>query len=148
MLNFREATISDAEIILELIHDLARYEKMEEEVTATKEDIISSVFMQKKARVIIFEKDGKTAGYSLFFNNYSTFLCNAGIYIEDIFVKEEYRNKGIGKAFFEEITKIAKKEGARRIDWACLKWNTPSIEFYKKLGATHIKDWDLFRITL
>lgn len=145
--HIRQSQPQDGELILTLIKELAAYEKLEDRVTATLANIQETLFSAApKAHVLIAEVDGKPAGFALFFYNYSTFLCRYGIYIEDIYVREDYRGHGIGKAFFTQICKIAKKENCGRVEWWCLDWNKPAVDFYLKLGAEPMSDWTVYRL--
>ncbi len=148
LLKIRQASIADTEIILQLIRELAIYEKLEHQVNASKELICKNLFEDNhKAYCLIAEYDGVPVGLAIYFYNFSTFLGKPGLYLEDLFVREEFRGKGIGKAFMQELAKIAIAEDLGRIEWWVLDWNTPSIEFYKKLGAIAMDDWTVFRIT-
>lgn len=144
----RLATRKDTQTILDLIIELAVYEKLEHEVTATVEILEEWLFDKEKAKVLLGEVDGNVVGYCLYFYNFSTFLGKAGIYIEDLYVKKEYRGSGYGKQFFKEVAMIAVDEDCQRIDWSCLKWNKPSIEFYESLGAKAQEEWVGFRLTI
>lgn len=147
MIEFRFATSKDTALILQFIKDLASYEKMEDQVVATEELLNDWIFEQKKAEVIFALKDGKEVGFALFFHNFSTFLGRAGIYLEDLFVKPEYRGSGIGKLILKELAKIAVNRGCGRLEWWCLNWNKPSIDFYLSLGAEPMKDWTVYRLS-
>ena len=144
---FRYAKREDAELILKFIKDLARYEKMENEVVATKELLEEWLFEKEKAEVIFALSDGKEIGFALFFHNFSTFLGRAGIYLEDLYVMPEYRGKGYGKAILKKLAEIAIERGCGRLEWWCLNWNKPSIDFYLSLGAEPMKDWTVYRIS-
>lgn len=146
-LEFRLATREDIPLIFYFIKELAAYEKMSDEVIATEELLNHWIFEEKKAEVIIAEYEGVPAGFALYFYNFSTFVGRAGIYLEDLYVLPEYRRKGIGKAFFEELARIATKKGCGRLEWACLDWNQPSINFYLSLGAKPMSDWTVYRLT-
>jgi GNAT superfamily N-acetyltransferase len=146
-LTFRYAEKKDAQIILEFIKALAEYEKMSNDVVATKELLEEWIFDKKKAEVIFACEDGKEVGFALFFHNFSTFLGRAGIYLEDLFVLPEYRNKGYGKALLKELARITVARGCGRLEWCCLDWNQPSIDFYLSLGAKPLDDWTIYRIT-
>ncbi|RFZ79304.1 GNAT family N-acetyltransferase [Lacrimispora amygdalina] len=146
-LTFRYAQESDTALILEFIKELADYEKMLDEVVATEELLKDWLFGQKKAEVIFAITDGKEAGFALFFHNFSTFLGRAGIYLEDLFVKPEYRGKGIGKAIFKKLGAIARERGCGRLEWWCLDWNQPSIDFYRSMGAEAMDEWTVYRIS-
>lgn len=143
----RKATENDIPTILHLITQLAIYEKLEHEVVATEETLKKTIFGQQYAEVIIGEEDGKPVGFALFFHNYSTFLAKPGIYLEDLFVEVEHRGKGYGKKLLAELAKIAKERNCGRLEWSVLNWNTPSIEFYKSLGAKPQDEWTVYRMT-
>lgn len=146
--DIRKATLKDAPLVLSFIKELAAYEELAEHVTATIEDIEKTLFGQNpKAEVLILQEEGQNAGFALFFHNYSTFLCKYGIYIEDIYVREEYRGKGYGKALLKHICKLAKERDCGRVEWWCLDWNKPSIDFYLKLGAEAMTDWTVYRLS-
>ncbi|MDI6453310.1 GNAT family N-acetyltransferase [Peloplasma aerotolerans] len=142
----RFAHEDDAELILNFIKSLAVYEKMENDVVATIESIKDSLFHKKQAEVIIGEENGQPVGFALFYHNYSTFLGKANLFLEDLFVYESYRNKGYGKQMLSYLAKIAVERNCDRLDWWCLDWNTPSIEFYEKMGAKQLNQWTVFRI--
>ena len=143
----RKATENDIPTILHLITQLAIYEKLEHEVVATEETLKQTIFAQNYAEVIIGEEDGQTVGFALFFHNYSTFLSKPGIYLEDLFVEVEHRGKGYGKNLLAELARIAKERNCGRLEWSVLNWNTPSIEFYKSLGAKPMDEWTVYRMT-
>lgn len=145
-LNFRYATETDNALILEFIRELAKYENMLDEVVATEELLREWIFEKKKAEVIFALEDGKEVGFALFFQNFSTFLGRAGIYLEDLFVKPEYRGKGYGKGLLKKLAQIAKERGCGRLEWWCLDWNKPSIDFYLSLGAEPMDEWTTYRI--
>lgn len=142
----RFAEENDAELILQFIKELAAYEKMSGEVTAAKENIVETVFQKKYAEVVICEYDGKSAGFCLFFHNYSTFLGKPGLYIEDLYVKESCRGKGLGKAVLKFMARIALERNCGRLEWWCLDWNKPSIDFYLSQGAEAMNDWTVYRV--
>ena len=146
-LNFRYAKETDVALILYFIKELAEYEKMSDEVVATEELLKEWIFEKKKAEVIFVLEDGKEVGFALFFHNFSTFLGRAGIYLEDLFVKPEYRGKGYGKALLKKLAEIAVERGCGRLEWSCLDWNKPSIDFYLSLDAEQMSDWTTYRIT-
>lgn len=143
----RKAEKADVPVILELIKEIAVYEKMLDEVVATEESIMDSVFVKKDAEVLIGEYNGEPIGYALYFFNYSTFIGRAGFYLEDIYIKPEYRGNGIGKEIFKVLGKIAWERGCKRMEWSCLDWNEPSIKFYKGLGAVPMSGWTVYRLT-
>ena len=144
---FRYAEEADAALILEFIKELAEYEKMSADVVATEELLKEWIFDKKKAEVIFALEDGKEVGFALFFHNFSTFLGRAGIYLEDLFVKEEYRGRGHGKALLKKLAQITVERGCGRLDWSCLDWNRPSIDFYRSLGAEALDEWTVYRLT-
>ncbi len=144
---FRFATKEDAGKILFFIKQLAKYEKMENEVIATESLLEEWIFDKKKAEVIFALEQEKEVGFALFFHNFSTFLGWSGIYLEDLFVLEEYRGKGYGKGLLKELARITVNRGCGRLEWSCLDWNEPSINFYKSLGATLMDEWTVYRLT-
>lgn len=144
---FRLATPADTAIILKFIKGLADYEKMSNEVVATEEMLNEWIFEKKKAEVIFALENGKEVGFALFFHNFSTFLGRAGIYLEDLFVLPEHRGKGHGKALLKELARITVERGCGRLEWCCLDWNQPSIDFYLSLGATPMSEWTTYRLT-
>lgn len=146
-MNFRFATKEDASKILFFIKQLAIYEKMENEVVATEELLKEWIFEKKKAEVIFAIEEEKEIGFALFFHNFSTFLGRSGIYLEDLFVLPEYRGKGYGKGLLKELAKITVERGCGRLEWCCLDWNKPSIDFYLSLNATPLNDWTIYRLT-
>ena len=143
----RFATEDDAALIVEFIREIAEYEKMSDEVIANEELIREWIFKKNKAEVIFAMENGKEVGYALFFHNFSTFMGRAGIYLEDLFVKPEYRGKGYGKALITELAKITVERGCGRLEWTCLDWNTPSINFYLSLGARKMDEWTNYRLS-
>ena len=147
MINYRYATEQDVPLILSFIRSLAEYEHMADEVVATEALLHEWIFEKRKAEVIFALEDGKETGFALFFHNFSTFLGRAGIYLEDLFVLPEYRGKGYGKGLIQTLARIAVERGCGRLEWWCLDWNTPSIEFYRSLGAVPMDEWTVYRIT-
>lgn len=146
-ISFRFAVEEDVAIILSFIKDLAEYEKLLDKVTVTKDILKENLFGKRKyAEVIFAEIDKKPVGQALFFHNFSTFLGKPGIYLEDLYVKPEFRGKGIGKALLYKVIEIAKKRNCGRVEWVVLDWNKPAIEFYKKLGAEEMSDWLVYRL--
>jgi len=145
-LDFRYAKGTDVKLILYFIKELAIYEEMLDEVVATEELLQDWIFVKKKAEVIFAVVDGKEIGIALFFHNFSTFVGKAGIYLEDLFVLPAYRGKGYGKAILKELAKIALERGCGRLEWSCLDWNQPSIDFYLSLGAKQMKNWTSYRL--
>lgn len=143
----RQAVAFDASTILSFIKELGAYEKLEHQITATIHDVKKTLFCDApKAEVLIAEVEGEPAGFALFFHNYSTFLCKYGLYIEDIYVREEYRGYGIGKGLLKSICTLAKERDCGRVEWWCLDWNKPSIDFYLSLGAEAMSDWTVYRL--
>ena len=145
-MEIRFATREDAGKILAFIKELAAYEKMENEVVATEDLLCEWIFDKQKAEVIFAVEDGAEVGFALFFHNFSTFLGRAGIYLEDLYVKPEYRGRGFGKALIMRLATIAKERGCGRLEWWCLDWNKPSIDFYLSLGAEPMNDWTVYRV--
>jgi GNAT superfamily N-acetyltransferase len=144
----REATESDVPLILQFIRDLAEYEKLAHLVVASEEKLRATLFGSSPfAEVVIAEEDGTPAGFAIFFHNYSTFLAQPGIYLEDLFVKPECRGRGYGTALLARLAQIARARDCGRVEWAVLDWNEPSIAFYKSLGARPMDDWRTFRLT-
>ena len=146
-LTFRSAERKGVSLILGFIKELADYEKMLDEVVADEATLETWIFDKQKAEVIFALEGEKEVGFALFFHNFSTFLGRAGIYLEDLYVKPEYRGKGYGKAILKKLASIAVERGCGRLEWWCLDWNKPSIDFYLSLGAEHMSDWTVYRIT-
>ena len=144
---FRFAKRSDIPLILNFIRGLAEYEKMSDEVVADEKTLEEWIFDKQKAEVIFALEGEKAVGFALFFHNFSTFLGRAGIYLEDLFVLPEYRGKGYGKALLKKLAAIAVERGCGRLEWCCLDWNKPSIDFYLSLGAQPLSDWTTYRVT-
>ena len=144
---FRNATENDCALILEFIKALAEYEKMSDDVVATEDLLREWIFEKQKAEVIFALEDGREVGFALFFHNFSTFVGRAGIYLEDLFVLPEYRKRGHGKALILELARIANKRGCGRMEWSCLDWNQPSIDFYLSLGAKPMNEWTTYRLS-
>ncbi|MDD4656784.1 MAG: GNAT family N-acetyltransferase [Bacteroidales bacterium] len=145
--SIREATPTDNQLIFDFINELAHYEKLSNDVTATPEILYESLFVKKQAEVLIGEEDGKAVGFALFFHNFSTFKGRACLYLEDVFIRPEQRGKGYGKALLKKMASIAVERKCDRFDWAVLNWNKPSIEFYKSIGAEPMDEWTVFRLT-
>lgn len=143
---FRYAVREDAALILNFIKELAEYEKLLDEVVATEELLKEWIFDKGKAEVLFAVVDGKEVGIALFFHNFSTFLGRAGLYLEDLYVKKEYRGQGIGKAFLKKLAEIAVGRGCGRFEWSCLDWNQPSIDFYLSMGAKPMDEWTVYRV--
>lgn len=145
-LKIRETNEKDCELILSLIKEIAEYEKMSNQVIATEETLLEYIFKNNRAEVVILELDKNPIGYALFFYNFSTFVGRSGLYLEDIFIKKEFRGRGIGKEVFKFLAKKAREEGCKRMEWVCLDWNEPSINFYKSLGAVPMDEWTIYRL--
>lgn len=145
-LTFRFAERADTPLILHFIKQLADYEKMLDEVVADEKTLEEWIFDRQKAEVIFALEDGVEVGFALFFHNFSTFLGRAGLYLEDLFVLPEHRGKGYGKAILKKLASIAVERGCGRLEWWCLDWNKPSIDFYLSLGAQPMSDWTVYRI--
>ena len=145
--SIRKAVKQDTPLIFDLIMQLAIYEKLEDEVVTTVEELEHHLFEKQQAQVIIAEENGMPVGFALYFFNFSTFLGKHGLYLEDLFVKSEYRGKGYGKRLLKQLAKIAKEENCGRMEWWVLDWNEPSIAFYKSLGAKPMDEWTVFRVT-
>ena len=145
--NIRKATKKDVGLILDFIKKLAEYEKMLSDVVASEQLLKEWLFEKKVAEVIFALENGKEVGFALYFHNFSTFLGRAGIYLEDLFVLPECRGKGYGKLLLKTLAKIAVERGCGRLEWCCLDWNKPSIDFYESLGAILLKEWKIFRVT-
>ena len=144
---FRAATPQDTALILDFIKGLAEYEKMSDQVVADEALLHEWIFEKNKAEVIFALEDGVEVGFALFFHNFSTFLGRAGLYLEDLFVKPAYRGRGHGKALIRELAHIAVERGCGRLEWCCLDWNQPSIDFYLSLGALPMDEWTTYRLS-
>lgn len=144
---FRIAQRQDVPLILRFIRKLAKYEEMLPEVVATEELLEKWLFDRRAAEVLFSVEEGKEVGFALYFYNFSTFLGRAGIYLEDLFVLPEYRGRGHGKGLLRELARIARRKGLGRVEWWCLDWNRPSIEFYRSLGAQAMEDWTVYRLS-
>lgn len=141
-----DASIEDADKILELIYEIANYEKLTDQVIATKESLIESIFIKKRAFVVLAKFKNEVIGYMLYFYNFSTFTGGSNLYLEDLYLKPEYRHRGYGKTMFKVLAQIALKEKANRIDWVCLDWNEPSLKFYHSIGAKALNNWVVHRL--
>ncbi len=147
-IRIRDATVDDVPVIAELIRDLARFEKLEHEVLMTDELLAAGLFGERPyAEVLLAEDEGKALGFALFFHNFSTFLGRPGIYLEDLFVRPEYRGRGIGRLLLVHLAKLAVERGSGRLEWAVLDWNRDAIGFYERLGARPNSDWTVYRLT-
>ena len=143
----RSARVEDVPIILQLIRDLATYERAPNEVTATEEQLVDVLFGDKSVAEVLLAFEGKSpVGFAVFFYNFSTWLGRPGLYLEDLFVKPEKRGKGYGRALLVDLAKIARDRGCGRMEWAVLNWNEPAIKFYRGLGAKPMEEWTVFRL--
>ena len=145
-LTFRNAEERDCGLILWFIKELAAYERMSGEVVATEALLKEWLFAKRSAEVIFACEDGKEVGFALFFHNFSTFVGRAGLYLEDLYVLPEYRNKGYGKALLKKLASIAVERNCGRMEWVCLDWNRPSIDFYRSLNAQPMDEWTIYRL--
>ena len=146
-LSFRFAVRADTPKILAFIRALAEYEQMADQVVASEELLERQLFDQNAAEVLFALEDGLEVGFALFFHNFSTFLGRAGLYLEDLYVLPEHRGKGYGKALLRQLARIALHRGCGRMEWWCLDWNRPSIDFYLSLGAEPMSDWTVYRLS-
>ena len=147
-IRIERATERDVPVILQMIRDLAEYERMSDQVVATETSLRESLFGERRdAEVLLAYADDNAAGFALFFHNFSTFVGRKGLYLEDLFVKPELRGAGIGKRLLVELARIAVERRCGRFEWSVLDWNEPAIGFYKKLGAVPLHDWTIFRVT-
>ena len=144
--SYRFATQGDVPVILDLIKQLAEYEKAADQVVATEELLHESLFEQRAAEVLLVEVDGRAVGFAVFFTSYSTWLARAGIFLEDLFVLPDERGKGYGKGLLVHLAQIAVERGCGRLEWNCLDWNQPSIDFYLSLGAEKMECWTTYRL--
>ena len=148
MLSIRAATPADIPLILSLIRDLAEYERDPDAVVATESLLQQNLFgPSPTAHCLIGELDGSPQGFALYFFNFSTWLGRPGLYLEDLFVRPTYRGKGLGKALFLHLARLAHEKGCGRMEWSVLDWNTPAIEFYKNMGAVPMSEWTVHRLT-
>jgi GNAT superfamily N-acetyltransferase len=144
----RSATLTDIPVILQLIKDLATYERAPNDVTATQQGLQSVLFGDKPAAEVRLAYESDTpVGFAVFFHNFSTWLGRSGLYLEDLFVKPEHRGKGYGRALLVDLARIARSRRCGRLEWAVLDWNDPAIQFYRKLGAKPMDEWTVFRLT-
>ena len=147
-MKIRAATRDDVPVILQLIRDLATYERAPNEAIATEEQLVDVLFGERPAAEVSLVFDGdQPAGFAVYFHNFSTWLGRPGLYLEDLFVKPELRGKGYGRALLVHLAKIARDRGCGRMEWAVLNWNEPAIKFYQALGAAPLNDWTVFRLT-
>ncbi len=145
--SIRRAEEKDCGLILYFIKALAAYEKMSDEVVATEELLREWLFEKRSAEVLFACENGREVGFALFFHNFSTFVGRAGLYLEDLYVLPEYRGKGYGKALLKRLAAIAAECGCGRMEWVCLDWNRPSMDFYRSLGAIPMDEWTIWRVS-
>lgn len=143
----RQATAEDMPLVLTLIRELAAYEKLEDQVEATLDTLNEWIVEKQKAEVLLGIWNGEPVEYALFFHNFSTFLGRSGIYLEDIYVRPYARGKGFGKAFFRHLAGLCLERGCGRLEWCCLDWNKPSIDFYRSMGAQAMDEWTIYRLS-
>ena len=146
-MTFRFAAAEDCSLILDFIRQLASYEKMADQVVADEALLREWIFDRGKAEVLFVMEGDREVGFALFFHNFSTFLGRAGMYLEDLFVLPEYRGRGYGKALLRKLGAIAVERGCGRLEWSCLDWNRPSIDFYRSLGAVPMEAWTTYRVS-
>jgi GNAT superfamily N-acetyltransferase len=147
LFTIRPARREDCGTILALIRALGEYEKLADQIVATEEILEQWLFDKEKAEVLLAEEDGVVVGYALFFHNFSTFLGRAGVYLEDLFVLPEYRGRGYGRALLSRLAALTVERGCGRLEWSCLDWNQPSIDFYRAMGAQSMDGWTVYRLT-
>lgn len=148
MATIRPATPADAAVVLDLIHQLAVYEKLEDMVTGTPAMLREALFGERPSCECVLLEDGNRAlGFALYFTTFSTFLCKPGLYLEDLFMVPDARGHGHGKALLKHLAALAKTRGCGRFEWRVLDWNKPSIDFYRSLGAAIMPEWHLVRMT-
>ena len=145
-IEIRKAERQDVPLLLEFIKGIARYEKMENEVIASGDVLEREMFDEHRAEAVFAVVDGREVGFALYFYNFSTFIGHSGLYLEDLFVWPEERGKGYGKALLLHLVKIAREHHCGRMEWSCLNWNQPSIDFYLSLGAVPMKEWMVYRL--
>ena len=147
-MQLRSATRDDSALILSLIRELAEFEKLLHEVQATEQTLSEHLFgTQPRAEVLIAEVDGQTAGFALYFHNFSTFLGKPGLYLEDLYIRPAFRGRGYGRRIMQALARIAVDRGCGRFEWWVLDWNHPAVEFYRSLGAEAMSDWTVQRVT-
>ena len=147
-LEIRVATEDDVPLILSLIKELAEYERLSQEVVATEEALRDSLFGARRvAEALLGYLGDDLAGFALFFHNFSTFLGRTGIYLEDLYVRPEFRGAGVGRALLVHVARLAKERGCGRLEWSVLDWNEPAIGFYRGIGASPVSGWTVYRLT-
>ncbi|MBS4785345.1 MAG: GNAT family N-acetyltransferase [Clostridiales bacterium] len=145
-IEFRFAVREDTPLILTFIRELADYERLLDQVVADLPTLEHWLFEENRAEVLFAAVDGAEVGFALFFHNFSTFLGRAGLYLEDLYVRPEYRGQGIGKGLLQQLARIARERGCGRLEWWCLDWNRPSINFYLSMGAEAMSNWTVYRV--
>jgi GNAT superfamily N-acetyltransferase len=146
-IEIRPATEADAQLLFDLILELAAYEKLADKLAGDAETLHNSLFERKAAEALLIETaDGETVGYAIFFTNFSTFECRPGIWLEDVYVRPEHRRGGIGLAVMEHLARIAEERDYARLEWCALEWNEPALDFYAKIGARRLDDWRMLRL--
>jgi GNAT superfamily N-acetyltransferase len=145
-ITIRTATEADAELLFELICELATYEKLREQVNGDADVLRRSLFEQRAAEALLIEREGETVGYAIFYVTFSTFECRSGIWLEDVYVKPEHRRGGLGRALMEHLAALALERGHVRLEWCALEWNEPALDFYDGLGARVLEDWRMLRL--
>ena len=146
--SIRAATVDDMPLVLRFIKNLADYEKLPHEVTATEELLRRNLFTERKtAEVLLASEGGDNVGFAVFFHNFSTFAGKPGIYLEDVYIRPEFRGRGYGKALMIYVARLAQERDCGRFEWSVLDWNTPSLEFYHSLGAVPMEEWTVQRMT-
>ena len=143
----RPATEEDISFVLDMIHELAVYEHMEDQAIATVDGIREAVFVKQNTGILIGEYCGEKVGYALYFTSFSTFLGRNGIYLEDLYIRQDMRHRGFGKAMLARLAALAVEQGYGRLEWSCLDWNQPSIDFYLSLKAEPLSEWTMYRLT-
>lgn len=143
----RKAKSNEMGLVLELIKELAVYEKMLDEVMATEELLYENYVEKQRIKILIAEYENSVVGYMLYFYNFSTFVGKSGIYLEDLYIKPEYRGKGFGKVMLKQLTKFGLEQNCGRVEWTCLDWNQKSIDFYLHIGAVPMNEWTVYRLT-
>jgi GNAT superfamily N-acetyltransferase len=145
-IEIRPATEADVELLFGLILELASYEKLADAVSGDAEVLRRSLFERRAAEALIVEAGGEAIGYAIFFTTFSTFECRSGVWLEDVYVRPEYRRGGIGRAVMEHLAALAVERGHVRLEWCALDWNEPALRFYDKLGATRLEAWRMLRL--
>lgn len=142
----RPARADETGVVLDLIRQLAAYEKCSDEVVADENTLHHSLFVEHSAEVLLGEEDGAVIGFALFFHNFSTFVGRKGLYLEDLFIIPEKRGRGYGKAFLRHLARLAEERGCGRMEWLCLDWNAPALRLYRSIGAAPLDDWTIQRL--